>query len=71
MSIEVTVRDTETGDTETATITNDYVIVCAGTCHVATIQDYPTKGTRVITVKGRLGRGMPEKQSSALGGDHA
>lgn len=55
MSIEVTVRDTETGDTETATIDNDYIIVTAGTCVVAHISDYPVKGTRVITIKGRNG----------------
>lgn len=53
MSIEVTVRDTESGDTQTTTITDDYLIVTAGTCHVAHINDYPTKGTHVITVKGR------------------
>lgn len=57
MSIEVTVRDTVTGESETATIDNDYVIVTAGTCFIAHINDYPTKGTRVITVKGRNGRG--------------
>lgn len=50
--IEVTVRDTETGDTETQVIENDYVIVVAGSCHVNGIQTY-ANGTHVLTVKGR------------------
>jgi hypothetical protein len=53
VSIEVTVRDTESGESEKATIENDYIIVCAGSCYVDGIQDYPTKGTRVLTIKGR------------------
>jgi hypothetical protein len=53
MSIRVTVTDTENGDTQTAEIENDYVIICAGTCHISAAQDYPTKGTRVLTIKGR------------------
>jgi len=53
VSIEVTVRDTETGDTETATITNDVIVITAGTCYVDNVQDYPTKGTQVYTIKGR------------------
>ena len=56
MAIEVTVRDTATDESETATIVNDYIIITAGTCHVANIQDYPSKGTHVLTVKGRGGR---------------
>jgi hypothetical protein len=51
MSIQVTVTDTESGDTETQTIENDYVLVTAGTC-TAAVQAYGT-GTHVITVKGR------------------
>ena len=53
MSIEVTVRDTETDESETAFIENDYILIVAGTCYLDGIQDYPTKGTRVLTVKGR------------------
>ena len=53
MSIEVTVRDTETGETETATIENDVIVITAGTCHVAHVNDYPAKGTQVYTIKGR------------------
>ena len=52
MSIEVTIRDTETGESETATIVNDYVVIVAGTCHVATTQRY-ANGTHVLTIKGR------------------
>ena len=46
MSIEVTVRDTETGDIEVQ------VIVAAGECYVSNIQTY-ANGTHVLTVKGR------------------
>lgn len=53
MSIKVTVLDTESGESKTATIENDYILIVAGTCELTNIQDYPTKGTRVLTVKGR------------------
>ena len=56
MSIEVTVRDTETGEVDTAVIEDDYVLIVAGSCYLDGFQDYPTKGTRVLTVKGRGGR---------------
>lgn len=56
MSIEVTVRDTETGESETSTIENDVIVITAGTCHVAGVQDYPSKGTQIYTIKGRGGR---------------
>ncbi len=59
--IRVTVEDLATGETESQEIRDDYVIVCAGSCYVAHVNDYPMKGTQVLTVKGRLG----------LGGDHA
>lgn len=52
MSIEVTVRDTESGESQTATIANDYILVTAGSC-TADVQAYPSTGTHVITVKGR------------------
>lgn len=55
MSIEVTVRDTETGESETQTIENDVIVITAGTCYVDRIQDYPAKGTQVYTIKGRHG----------------
>jgi hypothetical protein len=50
--IEVTVRDPETGDSETATITDDYVITTAGSCYVAHTAAH-ADGTHVITVRGR------------------
>lgn len=56
MSIQVTVTDTETGQSETQTIENDVIVVTAGTCVVAHVADYPTKGTQVYTIKGRGGR---------------
>lgn len=46
----------ETGDMETVEVCNDYVLLVAGTCYVDGIQTYPTKGTHVLTVKGRRGR---------------
>ncbi len=51
--IRVTVEDLLTGDTESQEISDDYVIVAAGTCRVAGVQAYPKSGTHVITVKGR------------------
>lgn len=54
MTLRVTVVDVETGDTETRDVpAGDYVIICADPCHVANTQVYPTKGTHVLTVKGR------------------
>lgn len=53
MAIEVTVRDTESGDSETQTIENDVIVVTAGTCYVDNVTDYPTTGTQVYTIKGR------------------
>ena len=51
--IKVTVYDPDTGEElASETITNDYVIVCAGTAHVAHTQAYATTGTHVLTVKG-------------------
>lgn len=52
MSIEVTIRDTETGESQTGTIVDDYIVIVAGTCHVATTQMY-ANGTHVLTIKGR------------------
>lgn len=51
--IRVTVEDLATGESESQEIHDDYVIVCAGTCHVAHVSDYPMKGTQVLTIKGR------------------
>lgn len=50
--IRVTVEDLATGDTETVEIKDDYVILAAGSCHVAHIQTFGS-GTHILTVKGR------------------
>ena len=49
----VTAEDLETGDTETTEITDDYVVICDGSCYIAHVQAYPAKGTHVLTIKGR------------------
>ena len=51
--IRVTVTDVQTGDTETAEIWNDVLVITAGSCYVDGIADYPTTGTQVYTIKGR------------------
>lgn len=50
MSIEITVRDTETGSTDTRTIDDDYLIITAGRYYLSGIQRY-ANGTAVLTVK--------------------
>lgn len=52
MTIEVTVRDTATGESETKTITDDVLVIVEGTAHVPSVQNYPTTGTQVWTIKG-------------------
>jgi hypothetical protein len=52
MAIRVTVTDTESGESSTAEVEDNYILVCAGTCHQDGVQVYPAKGTHVITVKG-------------------
>jgi hypothetical protein len=49
--IRVTAEDLETGEKETQEITDDYVIITAGSCYVDGIQTYPGTGTHVLTVK--------------------
>lgn len=51
MSIEITVRDTETGETQTKTITDDYVVICAGRRYVHHKQVFPKSGTHQLTIK--------------------
>ena len=50
--IEVTARDLGIGDSQTVTITDDYVLICAGSCYQADVQADLVTGTHVITVKG-------------------
>lgn len=57
--IEVTVRDLETGDEESRTIENDYVLVVAGDHYLNHTQKHPTTGTVVLTIK-RKERGDDE-----------
>jgi hypothetical protein len=54
--IKVTVTDLGTGDSESAVITDDYVLTCAGSCYMANVTAY-ANGTHVITVKGVKPRG--------------
>lgn len=49
--IEVTVRDLATGEAETRTVWNDYILICAGSCHESSVQTLAS-GTHQITVKG-------------------
>jgi len=49
--IKVTVTDLENGDSESAVITDDYVLTCAGSVYLAHVQAY-ANGTHVLTVKG-------------------
>lgn len=50
MAIEITTRDTETGETKNYTITDNYIVVCAGRHYLAGTNRYPT-GTTQITIK--------------------
>lgn len=53
MAIEVTVRDTETGESETAFIpAGGYVVTCAEPAYVAAEQIH-ANGTRIVTVRRR------------------
>lgn len=51
--IEITVRDTESGETTTETIEDDYVIVTAGRHYVSNRQVFRKTGTHQITIKVR------------------
>jgi hypothetical protein len=50
--IKVTVTDLDIGESDSRVIWDDYVIICAGACHVAHTSAYAS-GTHVLTVKGR------------------
>lgn len=50
----VTCTDVESGDTETAYITDDYILVCDGRAYLDTVQRH-ANGTVVLTVKHRGG----------------
>ena len=59
--IRVTVTDLETGESQSAVIENNYVLICAGDRYQSGIQ-YHANGTTVLTVKVR-------KHPSALRAD--
>lgn len=53
----ITVLDLKTGEAETTEIpAGEYVIICTEPCRVTHVQQYPTKGTVILTVKGRIAR---------------
>lgn len=55
--LQVTVLDPETGQSETRMVPdNDVLVITTGTCEITNVQDYPTKGTQIYTIKGRGGR---------------
>lgn len=55
--VRVTCEHLQTGETQSVVIQDDCVVIVAGTAYVHGVQDYPTSGTQVWTVKGRGGRG--------------
>lgn len=55
--LRITVEDLKTGESETTEIpAGEYLIICTEPCRVTNVQHYPTKGTAVLTVKGRIAR---------------
>ena len=50
--IRVTAEDLGTGESDSVVITDDYVLICAGSCYQAGVQAELANGTHVITVKG-------------------
>lgn len=50
--IRVTAFDLGTGESNSVVIEDDYVLICAGTCHRHYVEDH-FDGTHVVTVKGR------------------
>lgn len=50
--VRVTVDDLKTLDRDSAIIRNDYVIVTAGSCYLAYVQEHKN-GTVQLTIKGR------------------
>lgn len=51
MAIEVTVRDTESGETATRTIVDDFILICAGRHYLHYQQRFAKSGTHQLTVK--------------------
>lgn len=57
MATRVTATDTETGESETVEIENNYVLIRAGTCRLTHAQII--YGTHVLTVTGVDGMSTP------------
>lgn len=56
MSLTVTVLDSQSGETETATVADgDYILICVAPCYLDHTQA-SANGTHVLTVKGRTAR---------------
>ncbi len=56
MSLKVTIVDEQTGDTQTKQVPDgDYLLLVTDPAE-ASFQVFPTTGTHVITVKGRVQR---------------
>jgi hypothetical protein len=51
MSVRIVCTDTDTGESETQEITDDYCVITAGSRYVSGIVTYPKTGTAVITVR--------------------
>lgn len=57
MSLRVTVVDEQAGDTDTATVPDgEYLLIVTDPCYLAHTAVYPTKGTVVLTIKGRTAK---------------
>ena len=52
--LRVTCEDLLTGEKQTADLpAGEYLLLTTEPCHLASTQAYPSKGTHVITIKGR------------------
>lgn len=49
----ITCTDVETGESETVTIENDFLVITDGNRYLASVVAYPKSGTTVITIKRR------------------
>jgi len=51
--IQITVTDLDTGESESRTIWDDYMLVCAGSCYRHHVTISGSGSTHVVTIKGR------------------
>ncbi len=55
--LRVTVEDLETGDKDTKEMpAGEYFVLTTSPCYVAHTNSYPSKGTHILTIKGRTAR---------------